>query len=486
MDGIKESANEGKVKIFNSSILKDIIDSIRNIKKNKRKGSAGEDEILEYVRENQNMSHKDILDILLHMEQNGMVNSNRIYKIDNDCIKNVENFISLTENVEIKNENTNFARSPIIHNQQTTPTIQSTTIFGEPRTKRKQLKYRDEESITELIHSRINEETKNFKKEFDEFKRHVFVKLTELSQNKISLKETVNDQLNLSLSESVSQKPETSAQSEHPWITISSNNKIKQKNITQRQALNMSNRFSKIRIDEPNPSCTDSSIENNNSANAEPTNNIPGNGNQRRPNPVINYYPERDIANYPKNNRIRPGNTKYNESAKYGKKTFIYGTSMIKGIRQREFNSYLKKCSARFRPFPGATLKQMSLYVVPTLHDDTPDVAVIHAGCNDVRNHKLTCNDIATGIINIAEICRSYSVNDVLVSSLICRSSSNLNIRIKAINAILKRLCYEKSLRFIDNGNIEECHLAEDGLHLNDNGKCVLANNYIRSLNSLL
>ena len=154
-----------------------------------------------------------------------------------------------------------------------------TTISGEPRIKRKQIKYRDEKSITELIHSKLNEETKSFKKEFDEFKRHVFVKLAELSQTKISVKETANDQLNLSLSESVSYKPETSVQSEHTWITISSNNKIKQKKITQRQALNMSNSFSKIRIDEPNPSCTDSSIENNNSANVEPTNNLSGNAN---------------------------------------------------------------------------------------------------------------------------------------------------------------------------------------------------------------
>ena len=40
---------------------------------------------------------------------------------------------------------------------------------------------------------------------------------------------------------------------------------------------------------------------------------------------------------------------------------------MIKGIRRKEFNSKLNKCSTRFRPFISATLKQMEDYVKPIL-----------------------------------------------------------------------------------------------------------------------
>ena len=49
------------------------------------------------------------------------------------------------------------------------------------------------------------------------------------------------------------------------------------------------------------------------------------------------------------------GYTKYNETVRFGPK----GTSMVKGIRRNEFNSCLKKCNTRFRPFIGATIKQM-------------------------------------------------------------------------------------------------------------------------------
>ena len=53
---------------------------------------------------------------------------------------------------------------------------------------------------------------------------------------------------------------------------------------------------------------------------------------------------------------------------------------MVKGIRQNEFNRNLTSCSARFRTFPGATLKQLNHYILPTLTDDTPDVVIVHGG----------------------------------------------------------------------------------------------------------
>ena len=59
---------------------------------------------------------------------------------------------------------------------------------------------------------------------------------------------------------------------------------------------------------------------------------------------------------------------------------------MIKGIRRKEFNSKFNKYSTkcRFRPFAGATLKQIETYVKPNLNDDTPDVLILRIGCNDI------------------------------------------------------------------------------------------------------
>ena len=54
------------------------------------------------------------------------------------------------------------------------------------------------------------------------------------------------------------------------------------------------------------------------------------------------------------------------------------------------------------------------------------------------------------------------------------------------MNNILKRVCKLNELGFIDNSNICAENLFEDGLHLHDDGKVVLANNFIYVLNTFI
>ena len=159
---------------------------------------------------------------------------------------------------------------------------------------------------------------------------------------------------------------------------------------------------------------------------------------------------------------------------------------MIKGIRRKEFNSKLNKCSTRFRPFIGATLKQMETYVKPILNDDTPDVLILHIGCNDIGNKQLTENEIAEWIVKIGRQCKKSNANDVFISSLICRPQKRLNDKVIAVNNILKRACKLNGLGFIDNSNICVENLFQDGLHLNDDGKVILACNFIYVLNTFI
>ena len=42
------------------------------------------------------------------------------------------------------------------------------------------------------------------------------------------------------------------------------------------------------------------------------------------------------------------------------------------------------------------------------------------------------------------------------------------------------------SLGYINNGNISNIHLFDDGIHLLESGMCILANNYICRLNYFL
>ena len=103
-----------------------------------------------------------------------------------------------------------------------------------------------------------------------------------------------------------------------------------------------------------------------------------------RPNPVINHYPENDNPFWQQ--RTVPGNSKYSDTVRNGKKTFIVGTSMVKGIRVKEVKSQLRNSFAKLRSLPGGTLKHLSYYIVPSLIDETPDRIILHGGCNDVNN----------------------------------------------------------------------------------------------------
>ena len=73
---------------------------------------------------------------------------------------------------------------------------------------------------------------------------------------------------------------------------------------------------------------------------------------------------------------------------------------MAKGIKLNEFNSYFQKCNTTFRPFTGAIIKQMEIYVKPILQDDTLDVVILHIGCNDISKQSMSANEIAESIIS--------------------------------------------------------------------------------------
>ena len=92
----------------------------------------------------------------------------------------------------------------------------------------------------------------------------------------------------------------------------------------------------------------------------------------------------------------------------------------------------MNKCSTPFIPFIDATLKQMETYVKPILNDDTPDVLILQIGCKDIGNKQLTENKIAEWIVKIGRKCKESNVNDVFISSLICRAQKRLNEKVIA------------------------------------------------------
>ena len=97
-----------------------------------------------------------------------------------------------------------------------------------------------------------------------------------------------------------------------------------------------------------------------------------------RPSPVINHFPENDNPFWQQ--RIVLGNSRYSDTMRNGKKTFIVGRSMVKGIRMREVNSQLRNSFAKLRSFAEATSKHLRYYTVLSLIDKTLDRIIMHGG----------------------------------------------------------------------------------------------------------
>ena len=106
-------------------------------------------------------------------------------------------------------------------------------------------------------------------------------------------------------------------------------------------------------------------------------NNISG---KRHPN-IINKYPEHDNIHHTKTVH---GNSTYADISKQGKKVCIFSDSICKPIDMVEFSYYCKHKSAIKRSFPGATASQLKHFVKPTLIENTPDIAIIHIGTNNL------------------------------------------------------------------------------------------------------
>ena len=205
---------------------------------------------------------------------------------------------------------------------------------------------------------------------------------------------------------------------------------------------------------------------------------------RNRPHIVTQKYPENNFVRKP----IRPGVNQYNQAVKDGKTTIVFSTSMTKGIKVREFNGDYKTGTARFRRFPGAKVKQMQHYVLPTLLEDMPEVVLLQCGANDLPTTKINPTPveiIAKEIIETGKLCENHGAKHILISSVITRKQSYMDRRKNEINDLLQEMCYDLGYIYINNDNINHEHLFYDGVHLTNEGSAILGHNYLHALNNL-
>lgn len=207
--------------------------------------------------------------------------------------------------------------------------------------------------------------------------------------------------------------------------------------------------------------------------------------NKKRPAIIVNNYPETNhVRKVPP---IIPGNSNYSEILKNGRRVLVMGDSLIKRVKYKEFNRVLQFGKAEIKSFPGAIINELHHYILPHLQNISPDIAIIHAGTNNLSRYntlKQTNDEIVEELINIGMTCRKFGVNHIFFSGLCHRSSSFLNTKINAINSLLSNRCNDLNFNFIDNQSIHvDSHLWKDGVHLNDQGIEVLANNFLKHIN---
>ena len=133
-------------------------------------------------------------------------------------------------------------------------------------------------------------------------------------------------------------------------------------------------------------------------------------------------------------------------------------------------------------------MSHLNYYSNPTLEDDSPDLVVIHAGINNLLSADLNNAsdvEIAEELIKVGQKCVDHGVQKVFISSIIKSRKVDFN-RINNINNILEEQCHKCDFIFINNNEINDEHLWKDGIHLKENGKVLLARNFISNINHFL
>ena len=138
--------------------------------------------------------------------------------------------------------------------------------------------------------------------------------------------------------------------------------------------------------------------------------------------------------------------------------------------------------------FPGATVKHLSHYILPTLEDDCPDTVIIHVGINDLLyKGKFDDDDVhklAKEIVNIDIVCKESGVQNIFIYGITyyksrCKHDKKSQQSGKCFMS--KISVYYKLFINIKNEDTRKVRR----IHLDNHGTNILANNFANSLNIL-
>lgn len=121
------------------------------------------------------------------------------------------------------------------------------------------------------------------------------------------------------------------------------------------------------------------------------------------------------------------------------------------------------------------------------MEEHSYDAALIHVGINDLLRNKDNndIENIAKNIIDFGLTCQRFKINKIFISAITFSKKINSNM-LTQVNEAIRVLCSQHGFTFIPNTFIQMKHLWKDGVHLKEEGLCLLARNSIDVLNDFL
>ena len=148
------------------------------------------------------------------------------------------------------------------------------------------------------------------------------------------------------------------------------------------------------------------------------------------------------------------------EATKFGKKICVIGDSHLNRIKRNIFQKSVNR-GKYFNVFRGATSKRLNHYILPTLHEDQPDVVLLHVGSKYINNQtkdRINTEKLTGDIINTGKSCIDLGVKELVISSILSIKNIALTCLIRQVNDSLRKQCVLIGFGFISDDNISRTH----------------------------
>ena len=148
-----------------------------------------------------------------------------------------------------------------------------------------------------------------------------------------------------------------------------------------------------------------------------------------------------------------------------------------------QFNRTLRNRRAKMLNFQGASSNEILHYIDVHLKEKLIDTVIVHVGVNDLLNRKSELKkQLIENIKKINKKCVSFVLKTIYVLGLVFTTRVDLPT-LERNHVSLSDFCVDNCFVYIDNRNIKDDCLYQEGLHLLGTGKKILDCNFIFVLN---